>query len=64
MDAGGRARRGRARLGPVNQAILAAVVPAPEQGNDLPFPAWVFGIIAFAVLLALLVVLLNFDRDR
>ena len=44
--------------------LAASHLLSAEEGTKLPFPAWLFGVIAFAVLVALLLVLLNFDRDR
>jgi hypothetical protein len=35
-----------------------------EVGNELPFPAWVFGLIAFAILLSLLFLTLAIGKGR
>ncbi|MET0692727.1 MAG: hypothetical protein ABWX96_03695 [Propionibacteriaceae bacterium] len=35
-----------------------------EAVNELPFPAWVFGLIAFAILLGLLLLTLAIGKGR
>jgi hypothetical protein len=46
-------------------SVLALqVLAAEEQHRELPAPAEVFGIIALGVLVALLLITLQFNRDR
>lgn len=47
-----------------NVTTLASVVAAEESGIDLPMPAWVFGILAFALLVLLLLITLQFNKER
>ncbi len=35
-----------------------------ETGHSLPFPAWMFGIIAFAILVGLLMITLAIGKGR
>ena len=35
-----------------------------EVGNELPFPAWLFGVIAFGILIGLLMVTLAIGKGR
>ena len=37
---------------------------ATEATRELPAPTWVYGVVALAVFLLLLVVTLTFNRDR
>ena len=41
-----------------------SVLAAEEVHRELPLPAWGIGLIAFGILLFLLLVTLQFNRDR
>ena len=41
-----------------------SVLAAEETHRELPLPAWAIGLIAFGILLFLLLVTLQFNRDR
>ena len=47
-------------------SATSTVVLAVEKSNEveLPAPAWVLGLIAFGILVALLLITLTFNRDR
>ncbi len=40
------------------------VLAAEEQHRELPAPAEVFGVVTLVILIALLVITLQFNRDR
>ena len=44
--------------------MLANLTMATEELRDLPAPAWVFGVVAFVLLIVALVGLLMFGKGR
>ena len=44
--------------------VALQVLAAEEQHRELPMPAEVFGLIALGVLVALLLITMQFNRDR
>lgn len=43
---------------------LNALTVLAAEGNDLALPKWAYGLIAFGILVALLLITMQFDRDR
>ncbi|MEY2990028.1 MAG: hypothetical protein ACO3YU_05270 [Candidatus Nanopelagicales bacterium] len=48
----------------MTSSIHTAVVVASEAGGEAGAPAWLFGVVAFAILSALLVVTMMIKVDR
>ncbi|MGA0210249.1 MAG: hypothetical protein ACO3LZ_10065 [Candidatus Nanopelagicales bacterium] len=48
----------------MTSSIHTAVVVASEAGGEAGAPAWLFGVVAFAILSALLVVTMMLKVDR
>jgi hypothetical protein len=45
-------------------SMTALTVLAQETKHELPLPSWAIGLIAFGILVALLLITLQFNRDR
>ena len=45
-------------------SLAAPILAVEEHHRELPMPAEVYGIVALVVLIALLIITLQFNRDR
>ncbi|MBA3530160.1 MAG: hypothetical protein H0T91_12790 [Propionibacteriaceae bacterium] len=43
---------------------FALILLETEGGHELPFPSWVFGLVAFALLVVLLLITLAIGKGR
>ena len=45
-------------------SVATVLATTGQQGRDLPLEPWVFGVVAFVLLTALLLVTMAFGKDR